>query len=225
MFVFVLKNMDARIKLSDRISRLIKDDITKGKYKPGDKIPAEPDLMKLYEVGRSTIREAIKALAMAGVVRVQQGIGTVVNAVDDNEPIDNKLRRADFDEINAVRQMLDKEIVSLAVENHSHEQLQQMQQHLQSRKDAIERNDRQACMDADIAFHTTIARATGNSVLFNLYTSFSNVIRDFFLKREPQGIGRFAMSHHLHEQLYNAIKSRKQKAARLAMQQILNNNY
>ncbi|MVN89954.1 FadR/GntR family transcriptional regulator [Mucilaginibacter aquatilis] len=217
--------MDARIKLSDRISRLIKNDIEKGKYKPGDKIPAEPDLMKLYEVGRSTIREAIKALAMAGVVRVQQGMGTVVNAVDDSEPIDSRLRRADFDEINAVRQMLDKEIVSLAVENHSQEQLKQMHQHLQSRKEAIERNDRQACMDADIAFHITIARAAGNSVLFNLYQSFTNVIRDFFLKREPQGIGQFAMSHHLHEQLYNAIKSKKQKAARAAMQQILNNNY
>lgn len=217
--------MDTRIKLSDRISRLIKDDIDKGKYQPGDKIPPEPELMKLYEVGRSTIREAVRALAMAGAVRVQQGMGTIVNAVTDAEPIDSKLRRADFDEINAVRRMLDREIVSLAVENHTNELMQQMELHLQNRKAAIEANNRQACMDADIAFHTTIAQATGNSVLFNLYQSFSNVIRDFFLKREPQGIGHFAMSHHLHQQLYNAIKTKKLKQAREAMQQILDNNY
>lgn len=217
--------MDARVKLSDRISGLIKQDITQGKYKPGDKIPAEPELMKQYEVGRSTIREAIKALAMAGVLRVQQGMGTIVNAATDTEPIDSKLRRADFDEINAVRRMLDREIVSLAVENHTPEQLQQLETHLYNRKAAIEANNRQACTDADIAFHTTIAQASGNSVLFNLYQSFTAVILDFFSKREPQGIGHFAMSHHLHQQLYNAIKAKKLKQAREAMQQILDNNY
>jgi len=226
MFVFVIQiTMYARIKLSDRISGLIKQDITEGKYQPGDKIPPEPELMKQYEVGRSTIREAIKALAMAGVVHVQQGMGTIVNEVTDNEPIDSKLRRADFDEINAVRRMLDREIVSLAAEKHTPEHLQQMETHLQNRKTAIEQNDRQACMDADIAFHTTITQATGNSVLFNLYQSFTAVIRDFFSKREPQGIGHFAMSHHLHQQLFNAIKSKKPKQAREAMQQILDNNY
>ncbi|MDT3402656.1 FadR/GntR family transcriptional regulator [Mucilaginibacter terrae] len=217
--------MDARIKLSDRISRLIKHDIEKGKYQPGDKIPPEPELMKLYEVGRSTIREAVKALAMAGVVRVQQGMGTIVNATTDAEPIDSKLRRADFDEVNAVRRMLDREIVSLAVENHTTEHIQEMELHLQNRKAAIERNNRQACMDADIAFHATIAQASGNSVLFNLYQSFTTVILDFFSKREPQGIASFAMSHYLHEQLFNAIKGKKLKQAREAMQQILDNNY
>ena len=227
MFVSVIQLhcMDTRIKLSDRISQLIKQDIGKGKYKPGDKIPPEPELMKQYEVGRSTIREAIKALAMAGVVHVRQGMGTIVNAITHNEPIDSKLRRADFDEVNAVRRMLDKEIVSLAVENHTSVHLQQMELHLTERKNALVAEDRQACMDADIAFHVTIAQACGNTVLANLYQNFTYTIRDFFLKREPQGITSFAMSHHLHEELYQAIKSKKLKQACHVMQQILDNNY
>ncbi|TWR25123.1 FadR family transcriptional regulator [Mucilaginibacter pallidiroseus] len=212
-------------KLSDKISSQIRADISSGKFKPGQIIPAEPELMKIYNVGRSSIREAIKALAMAGVLSVQQGRGTTVNAHFDVEPIDTRLKRADFDEINAVRQLLEKELVKLAVTNHNATNLQAMQQYLNERKEAIQHENRQACMDADIAFHMAIARAGGNSVLVDLYQSFTLIIRDFFASREPQGISHFAMSHHLHQQLFDAIKSKKEKQAQQVLQQILDNNY
>ena len=218
--------MEKNIRLSDRIGSQIRQDIKAGKYKAGEKIPAEPELMKLYEVGRSTVREAIKALAMAGVLQVQQGFGTVVNKIQpDAESMDSRFKRADFEEINAVRQLLDKEVVELAANKRTSEQLQAMEQHLNERRQAIENDNLQACMDADIAFHLAIAHATGNTVLADLYQSFTSVIRSFFVKRNAQGMGHFAISHHLHVQLYHAIKSNKAKQARQTMQQILDNNY
>jgi DNA-binding FadR family transcriptional regulator len=212
-------------RLSDQISVRIRQDILKEKYKAGEKIPTERELMGTYAVGRSTIREAIKSLAMAGIVRVQQGNGTIVNEENPFQTIDERLKNADFDEINTVRKLLEEEIVKLAVEHHTIEQLQEMEHQLALRKQAIADEDRQQCTNADIAFHTAIAKASSNKVLLNLYQHFTHTIRSFFSRRELQGIGHFAMSHHLHEDLYKAIKGKRKKQALDIIKYILDNNY
>jgi len=212
-------------KLSDKVSARIKQDILDGKYKIGDKIPAEPELMKVYEVGRSSIREAIKSLAIAGILKVQQGSGTFVNELLPEENMIERLRRADFDEINAVRKLLESEIVKLAVDNHTTVQLQEMEQQLALRKQAIITEDKQGCTNADIAFHMAIANASNNKVLAALYQNFTHTIRTFFSEREARGIGHFAMSHHLHENLFMSIKEKKAEQAQAIIINILDHNY
>lgn len=217
--------MKASEKLSDQVTGKIRQDIAQHKYKAGEKIPSEPELMELYGVGRSTIREAIKTLAMTGVLRVQQGSGTFVNANPQNETIDQRLRRADFDQINAVRKLLEDEIVRLAAKNHTEKDLEEMKQCLENRRSAIHNDQRQACIEADLAFHKAIANASLNHVLADLYQSFTAIIRDFFYQREMQGITHFALSHHLHEQLFEAIKAKKEKLAQQVLNKIIENNY
>ncbi|EDM34018.1 transcriptional regulator for pyruvate dehydrogenase complex, GntR family protein [Pedobacter sp. BAL39] len=217
--------MTLKTKLSEQVIQQIRQDIASGKYKVGDKIPAEPELMQLYEVGRSTIREAIKALALSGTLKVQQGSGTFINEQTANEPLDQKLSRADFEEVNAVRSLLEKEIVRLAAVHRNADQLKDIAACLEKRRSAIQEENRQQCMDADIAFHMAIAKASSNTVLADLYERFTSIIRDFFTKRETKGISYFAMSHHLHESLYKAIQSKSAKQAELALQRILDNNY
>lgn len=217
--------MDKSLKLSDRVINQIKQDITAEKYKAGEKIPAEPELMKLYNVGRSTIREAIKTLAMSGVLKVQQGSGTFVNNNFQELSIEQRLKRARFGDINAVRALLEKEIVRLATLNHTDENIAAIAQCLEDRKQAIQKEDRDECANADIAFHMAIANASLNPVLAELYYSFTLIIRDFFSAREVQGISYFAMSHHKHEELFKAIKSRKPQKAQQIFQEILDNNH
>ena len=217
--------MDKKETLGSRVINQIRNDIAQGKFKLNEKIPAEPELMQLYGVGRSTIREAIKTLATAGILKVQQGSGTFVNSFVSEQTIEQRLKNADFDQINAVRILLEGEIVRLAAQNRTETHIDQIEQSLERRKQAIQSEQRQACVDADIAFHMAIAQASLNNVLADLYESFTLIIRDFFSKREAQGISHFAMSHHLHEQLFKAIKAQKVKQAELLIQQILNNNY
>ncbi|MEZ2337060.1 FadR/GntR family transcriptional regulator [Mucilaginibacter sp. RCC_168] len=217
--------MDKKETLGSRVISQIRNDIAQGKFKLNEKIPAEPELMQLYGVGRSTIREAIKTLATAGILKVQQGSGTFVNSFVSEQTIEQRLKNADFDQINAVRVLLEGEIVRLAAQNSTEAHIAQIEQSLEKRKQAIQSEQRQACVDADIAFHMAIAHASLNNVLADLYESFTLIIRDFFSKREAQGISHFAMSHHLHEQLFKAIKAQKVKQAEQLIQQILNNNY
>ncbi|MBB6107574.1 DNA-binding transcriptional regulator, FadR family [Mucilaginibacter lappiensis] len=213
------------MKLYNKILSQIKEDINKEKYKPGEKIPTEPELMKIYNVGRSTIREAIKTLAISGILNVKQGAGTFINANFQNVSMEQRLRRADFDEINDVRALLEKEIVKRATLNHTEDQIIKIEQALQNRKIAIQAEKPQECVDADIEFHMAIANAAGNIVLSELYYSFTLILRNFFSARDAQGISYFAMNHHLHEQLYKAIRSKRINQSQSVLQKILDNNY
>lgn len=217
--------MAVKEKLSERITNQIRQDISQGKYPSNEKIPAEPELMTLYGVGRSTIREAIKSLAISGILKVQQGSGTFVNDDPETETIDQKLKHADFNDIHAVRRLLEEEIVKLATINHTEEQIAEMERCLEDRRLAILAEQAEQCANADIAFHMVIAQASKNNVLAQLYKSFTIIIRDFFSRRETRGITHFAMNHHLHEELFKAIKSKKQKQAQQVILQILDNSY
>ena len=216
--------MEQDSKLFEQISIKIRNDIKAGKFKTGEKIPPEPALMELYGVGRSTIREAIKSLTLSGILTVKQGFGTLVNAVPI-EPIEQRLRRSDFEEINHVRSILEQEIVLLATKNSNQADLKAIGEALEKRKQAIAQESRLECVNADIEFHMAIARASGNQVLADLYESFTAIIRDFFAKRAPSGITHFAMSHYLHQALFNAIKEGNADAAREITTTILNNNH
>lgn len=211
-------------KLSDQVIAAIERDIAKGKYKTGDKIPAEPELMALYNVGRSTIREAVKTLAISGVVRVKQGDGTYVNDKTRRETLDERLRRADAAEINNVRALLETEIVRLAALHKTPEDLAIISQWLTKRRKAIDHQQAKECADADIAFHLALANASGNAVLADLYKGFTVVIRDFFDKRDASTVRWFEASHTLHEALFTAIQNTKPDIAVAVLQQILANN-
>lgn len=217
--------MSQKEKLSDKVIAAIKNDIASGRLKKGEKIPSEPELMDIYQVGRSTVREAIKTLAISGILRVQQGSGTFVTAKVKDETLNQRLRRADFEEVNTVRALLEKEIVKLACLNRNTQDLDLMQSLLLKRKAAIEDNDEKKCTDMDIAFHIAIAKASGNSILTDMYQNFTKVIRDFFAKREDRNITHFSVSQHLHEALARAIANKDEAAARNLTQNILDNNY
>ena len=57
-----IKTSIRRKSLAEEVAELIKKQISEGKLAKGDKLPAEPELMRLFGVGRSTVREAIKML-------------------------------------------------------------------------------------------------------------------------------------------------------------------
>lgn len=212
------------MKLSDKVITAIKKDIAAGRLKKGGKIPAEPELMEIYQVGRSTIREAIKTLAISGILRVQQGSGTFVASKLKDESLTQRLRRADFEEVNTVRAVLENEIVRLACNNRTAADIEKMQELLMQRKKAIETNQPKKCADADVAFHISIAKASGNQVLADLYENFSLVLHDFFEKRE-ENISHFNRSQQSHEDLAAAIAKQDQKSAEQLLKSILHHNY
>lgn len=208
----MFKNIE-RKKLGDQVIHQLQEKISLGELKPGEKIPTETELMTLFGVGRSTVREAVRVLAKAGLLEVRQGDGTyVLDRTNNLEPLEHRLRRASILEVYEVRRALELEIAKLAARRRSEEDLLAMRESLAKRREARRVNDKRSYVDADLFFHLAIAAASKNSVLTDLYFSFSNTVRDALDKLiSDQELHKNQIS--IHEQLLAAIERQDEQAA------------
>jgi DNA-binding FadR family transcriptional regulator len=184
-----------------------------GRYKTGEKLPIEPELMKNFGVGRSTIREAIKILNNSGMLRVQQGVGTFIEQTSNNrEPMDHRLKRANIQDLDEVRQLLEMKIAEKAAVNRTAEDISAIKSHLEDRKRTAGAGLLEECITADINFHISIAEASKNDILADLYKSASVHLKNWFL-HISRDTGAFIQTQHLHELLLKNIIANDPKKA------------
>jgi DNA-binding FadR family transcriptional regulator len=194
--------------LAEEVAGQLKEQIAAGTYSVGSRLPVEPELMKMFGVGRSSIREAIKLLANTGLLRVQQGVGTFVESIEsNNETMDQRLKRAKEQEVDEVRQLLEMKIAEKAALHRSSKDLQQISRHLAARKKAADNDSLIDCIDADVAFHTAIAVAAGNDILADLYKTVSEHLKQWFLSRYTN-TAPFISTYPLHKRLLEAIEAK-----------------
>lgn len=214
-----------RSSLADEVAQRLQEQISLGTYKPGEKLPTEPALMQAYGVGRSSIREAVRILANSGVLRVQQGLGTFVEVnTGIEEPFPQRIKRAAIDDIDEVRLLLEMKIAQKAAQNRTAGDIEKMETHLKRRKEAAAIDDVAAAIEADINFHTTIAEASGNSILTDLYRAVAGHLKDHFIAQHKDATA-FRDSQQLHKNLLNSIIARDtQKAWQWAQRITLHKN-
>lgn len=202
-----------RSNLVDEVASLLQRKISLGEFKLGEKLPPEPELMQLFGVGRSTIREAIRTLTNAGMVRVQQGIGTFVAEQQNNsETITQRLQRAKGAEINEVRQLLELKIAQKAALNRTEEDIKKIKKYLSQRHEKALANDARQCIEADILFHRSIAEASQNAILTDLYHSVAAYLKDYFLEIYVT-TESFLQTQSMHEALLQSIIAQDPKKA------------
>ncbi len=199
--------------LADKVAEKLQGQISLGQYKANDQLPIEPELMKLFGVGRSTIREAIKILANSGTLRVQQGIGTFVeNVTGSKEPFEQRLKRADMQDLNEVRELLEMKIAEKAAVNRTNNDILVMKGYLNSRRKAAAVGLIEECIEADIHFHVAIAEASKNEILADLYKSASIHLKTWFHHLYADTV-IFQKTQALHELLLKSITDRDAKKA------------
>lgn len=200
-------------KLGDQVIQQLQEKISLGELRPGDKMPTEPELMSMFGVGRSTIREAVRVLVKAGLLEVRQGDGTyVLDKTINPEPLEHRLRRAAILEVYEVRRILELEIAKLAALRRTDDDLAHMRESLNKRREARRIDDNRAYVDSDLAFHLAVAAASKNSVLADLYLSFSNALRDA-LDKLIADRELYQNQISIHEQLLDAIERKDGQAA------------
>ncbi len=195
-----------RQPLVDQVIEQLQQRIAQGEFEVGAKLPSEPELTDLLGVSRSTLREAVRVLVHIGLLEVRQGDGTYVRARSAiSEPLERRLQRAAILEVYEVRRILELEIARLAAQRRDKNDLDQMRKSLQQRKSALDIGDEEAFLNADLAFHQAVAIASKNSVLIELYQTFSTVVRDALAKLVTDAEIHRADQTMLHEQLLDAI--------------------
>ncbi|MFG3248682.1 FadR/GntR family transcriptional regulator [Streptomyces sp. NPDC048187] len=166
--------------LVEQATAHLREQITNGEWAVGTKLPGETALAKSLGVGRSTVREALRALAGAGLVRARQGSGVFVIATTPEEDWSTQLRQAAVTDVYEVRALVEVEAVRLAARRRTDEDLTAVRAALAVRRDAG-RGDDAAFVEADIALHEALVTAAHNPVLTGLFAQFVPVLKQGLL--------------------------------------------
>jgi DNA-binding FadR family transcriptional regulator len=190
----------------DVVAEHLQGQIQSGVYQLEQQLPSEHQLTREFGVGRSSVREAIRKLENYGMVRVQQGLGTFVIAQNPvGESLSKLLHAAEDDDIAEVREVLELKIVEKAALNRTEEDIRDMKATLEKRNKAADQNRLLPWLEADIAFHLSIAAACKNPVLNNLYKTFAEQqLKESIKKNYAEQVSMHRLTK-LHLQLLDAI--------------------
>ncbi len=141
--------------------------ISNGEIATGSRLPSQRDLAQSFGVGRSSIREALNALAVMGYLDVQQGRGTfIARELPGTDHSTAKLKMAlkagSLLDLIELRETLECRAVELAAERIETRHFSQLRQSLRDMEESAE--DYQRFLKADLQFHTALAEATGNRI-------------------------------------------------------------
>jgi len=201
-------------KLYRTIVQAIIADISAGVYPIGSRLPAERDLTERFGVSRPTIREAMIALEMQGLVEARKGSGVFVLASSSDEAGE------EFDigafEITEARRLVEGEVAAVAATEIDDAQLAVLRGLL----DEMAVEDVAAAEDADRRFHIGIAEATGNAVVINAVTDFWDMrFRSPLARQVLVKAGGLGTKERLeeHGRILRALEAHNPSEARLAM--------
>jgi GntR family transcriptional repressor for pyruvate dehydrogenase complex len=207
-----------RSRIYEHIVEQIHALIREGRWAPGDQIPPERELAERFRVSRTSVREALRALEMQGIIESRQGGGTFVRSADTEAlvpPLAAAILRGqrEMTEVLEVRELIEPGITRLAAVRATPEVVLELEQTLERQREAIA-NDR-PFVDEDTAFHYALARAADNHILLRLHNVILDVLREsrqtyLHVHDRPQ------MSLRGHEAILAAVRANDGEAAHRA---------
>lgn len=206
---------DTRVtaKLIEQIKRLI----SSGTITPGGKFPPERELAKDFGVNRASLRQALKVLEIMGVLTQRVGDGTYLSASAElilNEPLDFLILLDDLShhELLETRMIVEPELASRAAQRATAEDLIELRRAINAMENCRSNQER---LDADLAFHERIYRASGNRICHLLF----KVIHRSVLTSMSRLSTRVSLERPLgyHKKIYAAIQQRNADDARRLM--------
>ncbi|MGE4484150.1 MAG: FadR/GntR family transcriptional regulator [Oscillospiraceae bacterium] len=217
-----------RVTLSKQVLEGIVDILRTGDYKVGDKIPTEKELSESLGVGRNSIREGMKALALGDVIESTPGKGTflkkrVVDIMIRPDGILDVINNnsVSLRELMQVRMIFEVETAGLAAEMASENtrELQAFKKAWQDLNKALK--ERKDCTEQGHEYHRAIVNLGGNNLLKKLLNPIweeMRIARKFDPVVEEE---RFEVERYYHDKIYHAIVDGKPEEARRLMREHL----
>ncbi|MBB6696577.1 FadR/GntR family transcriptional regulator [Clostridium algidicarnis] len=209
-------------KVYEQVIEQIKQMVDDGTLKKGDKLPSERDLVEQLNVSRASIREALKALEVIGLIDCKQGEGNYIKtSFEDNlfEPLSIMfmLEESDPESIWELRKIMEVEAAGLASKRINNKDLKELKE-LTER--FLDLDNEEIHAEIDKKFHYKIAKCCGNILIYNILKTLSNLV-DHFIKDIRKSIlvdkGNKEILFSQHHNIYLSMESHDSKAARKAM--------
>lgn len=203
------------VKVSDEIVDQIRNLISQGKLKPGDRLLPERELIREFDVSRPSLREALNSLITMGFLEIK-GKRTFIKSVA-SESMQNPLSlllKADtqkiFDLIE-VRKAIEAWGAFLAAQRATEEDINQLANIIEEMREAFEKGQSWEKQDAD--FHLGLAQATHNTIQTHIMSTIYDLLRESMAKvfKDRSKVKKL-LDHH--QRIFNAIKNHAPDKAR-----------
>jgi len=192
--------------------------IVAGEFKPGDRLPAESELLAEYEVSRPVLREATRVLVAKGLVQSRQRAGAIVRPRNEWHLLDPDVLywsiqvrpQPEFvDTLLTVRRVFEPAAAALAARAASEADLARIAEAYEGMEAARTTDE---LLEPDLAFHRRIAEATHNDLLAYIGNMLSLALRESILlsSRLPN---THALSLPRHKAILTALRARDPLAA------------
>lgn len=202
-----------RQPLAQEVTEQLRQEVASGRWPIGTRIPAEPQLIERLGVSRGTLREAIKALAHAGLLEVRRGDGTYVRSMSEMAGTARRAYREYTEaQVFEVRFALDAQAARLAARMADDGDLAALRALLARRRTAWAEGDAEGWIEADWEFHLKVAEASGNPLLAEMYGTFTDVFHGVKMKQRLRD-GFDACREAGHETLVEAMAARDEETA------------
>ncbi|MFL0164730.1 MULTISPECIES: FadR/GntR family transcriptional regulator [Clostridium] len=209
-------------KVYHQVIEQIKNNIKSGKLKKGDRLPSEREMSESLGVSRASIREALRALEVVGLVESRQGAGNYIKTNFDNslfEPLSVMfmLQESSIEEMYDLRETLELRCARLSAKNIENNELELLAAILD--RMYIAENEAES-LELDIKFHYLIAKTSRNTLLINVLEVISQLMDEFIRKSRAQILHTGKTRGNLleiHENLVRALKCRDANKAHNAM--------
>ncbi len=216
-----------RQRVADIVARRILDLVMAGVLKKGDQLPPERELAASLNVSRPSVREAIRGLAILGVVVTRQGGGAYISELDAEAllgPIQFylSLEKMNVAELYEARSLIESDVARRAAVHMEGAALVALEAELAAQ--AGMESDPEAFRVSDYRFHEIIWQGARNAFLKRIGESLNAVGLDF-RKRASETPGVLKQSMRDHRILLDALSARDPDAAAAAAAQHMKNVY
>ena len=213
----------ARIKLSDQVAEDIRRRIARDRLRPGDRLPHERALMDHYGCSKGTIREALKALEVEGLVRMVSGPNGGPEIQDASiDVMTQQLRqylhfqKIDFGQVYELRTSLEVILARNVIGKLTEDHLRRLEENVRLCEQANSARDRALVRKAETEFHDILCEASDNVILVLMCRFLNSMLRDLVSyrsdsMREHELFG----SHNIesHKDLLKAFRAGDAEAA------------
>ena len=200
------------ISLADQVFEHLEKDILIGKYKRGD-ILTESHLSSELGVSRTPVREALRRLEQEHLIE-ESGKGSVVIGISEK----------DLNDIFAIRKQLEGMVASLAAENCTEEQLEEMREALEFQEFYLSKQNADRIEHMDNKFHSILYKISGSMTFYSVLEPLHKKAQKY-AKASVESKSRAQASVAEHRKIYEAIKAKNSALAFEAAKTHVENAY
>jgi GntR family transcriptional repressor for pyruvate dehydrogenase complex len=210
-------------KVYEEIVHQIKLSIQEGKLKPGEKMPSERELAEQFNASRASVREALSAMEMMGIISIHPGEGSYVRHLPSNSMLETlaasvQTESVDIFHLLEMRKIIESEIAALAALRATAEDIEELRHTLAEMKNEMAAGGPAEGLDAK--FHYILVKAARNPVLLKVAQTISSLLTSNYRSLRLALFLIPDMNHIFYEShcgIFQAVTAKNPQAARKMM--------